>query len=100
MNVVAWVKNLFGAAPQPLSLLRTHREGEALNPEEVDSLRKGLCPDCGAGLLAGPEGGMCQNVLCESDVCASKFNNTPFGVVRLTDANPKKTIEHKSTYRS
>lgn len=49
------------------------------------------CPDCGSGLLKGPEGGLSLNVYCENDeTCGSKFNYIgPIGVERITDRSPK-----------
>jgi hypothetical protein len=112
VNVATWVKTLLGVAPPPAvprdvpavfklgkSLVYSERDG--LTREEAEMFCTGKCPDCGASLLAGPEAGFCQNVLCESDSCASKFNYMgPFGIERLTDASPKKTLERRTTYRS
>ncbi len=44
-----------------------------------------LCPDCGKGLLKGPEGGMCVNVKCSG--CSAEFNAVIPGkrVQRITD---------------
>jgi|SRR5271166_683378 len=127
MNIVHAIKKLFGAEVSPPPPMVTHhvpavynlgeplvpavppvpkkarsyRERDSLTREEAETFCKSRCPDCGAGLLAGPEGGCCQNVLCESDSCGSKFNYMgPFGIERLNDASPKKTLERKSAYRS
>ena len=50
---------------------------------KLECVRKNKCPDCGTKgrILAGPCGGMAQNVKCDN--CGSEFNITPFGVVRL-----------------
>jgi len=36
------------------------------------------CPDCnGEGFLAGPSGGMSQNIMCANEQCGARFNVTP-----------------------
>ena len=73
MNIIAWVKKTF--------FRRSYLERESVTPTEATIFYKGKCPDCGAGLLVGPEGGLCQNVFCDSDSCGSKFNYMgPFGI--------------------
>ena len=49
------------------------------------------CPDCGASLIHGPEGGGSINVYCSNEeTCGSKFNCLgPLGVQRITDRSPK-----------
>lgn len=50
-----------------------------------------VCPDCGAQLLKGPEGGLSVNVACSDEACGSRFNYMgPFGVERISDARPRK----------
>ena len=120
MNIIHAIKKLFGAAPPPVVFEapivlpeplvpseppvtpkeHTCRERDMLSKHEAAMFCTSKCPDCGAGLLAGPEGGCCQNVLCESDACGSEFNYMPFGIERLSDASPKKTLEHRTAYRS
>jgi uncharacterized protein (DUF983 family) len=44
------------------------------------------CPDCGGGLLMGPEGGCAVNVTCEA--CGHEYNvgiagSEPFSIERL-----------------
>lgn len=47
-------------------------EGQGLTEEEHEYIGRTLrCPDCGANLLMGPEGGCSVNVLCTS--CSSEF---------------------------
>ena len=50
---------------------------------KLECVRKNKCPDCKTRgqILAGPCGGMAQNVKCGA--CGSEFNITPFGVQRL-----------------
>jgi ribosomal protein S27AE len=44
--------------------------------EKAILLKYGQCPDCGGDrFLAGPEGGMNQNIKCAG--CGSKFNVCP-----------------------
>jgi len=49
----------------------------------LNCVKKNKCPDCKVEgqILAGPRGGMSQNVKCGN--CGSEFNITPFGVERL-----------------
>lgn len=54
---------------------------------DVNAMREGRCPDCGASeLLAGPSGGISQNIGCNN--CLMEFNvhhgfgSGPFGVDR------------------
>ncbi len=43
-----------------------------------------VCPDCGDGLLKGPQGGACTNIKCKG--CSAEFNVMPgTGVQRITD---------------
>ena len=53
------------------------------------------CPDCGVkNLLAGPCGGLSQNVYCGNEECGSRFNEMGvFGIDRITNAQPKKRHE-------
>lgn len=40
---------------------------------DIAAMEKGVCPDCGeSSLLAGPSGGMSQNVACNG--CLHEFN--------------------------
>jgi len=43
------------------------------------------CPCCGAfeSMLAGPRGGVCQNIMCSE--CKARFNVTPVGVELLSN---------------
>lgn len=37
------------------------------------------CPDCGSQeFFMGPQGGLCQNVMCANKECGKKFNLAPF----------------------
>lgn len=55
-----------------------------------EKIYKGFCPDClSEGLLAGPEGGGSQNVMCANPQCGSKFN-VGIGVERISDPSPLK----------
>jgi len=51
---------------------------------EEDALRmslftNGKCPDCHGkdGFFHGPEGGMCENIMCANPECGSRFNIVP-----------------------
>jgi len=50
---------------------------------KLECVRKNKCPDCKVKgkMLRGPRGGMAMNVKCDN--CGSRFNITPFGVVRI-----------------
>lgn len=51
--------------------------------EEKTSVEKGECPFCGhEGFYAGPEGGLCINVMCANDNCCARFNLGP-GLVQV-----------------
>lgn len=42
-------------------------------PTDLDSLKNGICPDCGpTDFLMGPRAGICENIQCEK--CGSRFN--------------------------
>ncbi len=43
-----------------------------LTDKQKKKLWKGKCPDCGGKLLAGPQGGLAVNAMCEK--CKSRFN--------------------------
>lgn len=46
-----------------------------LTHDELDHIaRKSDCPYCRGDLYAGPEGGMCVNLLCKTEGCWSRFN--------------------------
>jgi len=48
-----------------------------VSEEDGRLLMRGECPNCHQkGLLAGPRGGACQNMVCP--VCASEYNVGPF----------------------
>ena len=62
-------------------LLRKKVEEKPLSLEDY-ILDKKICPDCkGKEFLAGPRGGIAQNVKCAG--CGSCFNVTPFSVQRI-----------------
>jgi hypothetical protein len=52
--------------------VQQNKDGFNLNPLAQHFQRKMRCPDCGGGLLEGPSGGLCVNVMC--DGCGNKFN--------------------------
>lgn len=52
-----------------------------LTKKQIVTLRKGHCCDCEGQLLAGPRGGLCQNVECE--LCGHKFNLGPVTADRI-----------------
>lgn len=59
----------------PAIQIKESQFGSSLPSErrDVAAVNAGKCPDCGASaLLAGPSGGMSQNVLCNS--CLMEFN--------------------------
>ncbi len=63
--------------------------------QKLDGLK---CPDCGSGLLAGPEGVCAINVRCENDKCASKFNicqvsPASFGAERISAKSPNGSFQ-------
>lgn len=55
---------------------------DAIRELEKDELewigRHGTCPYCEGDLYAGPEGGMCVNLLCTTEGCWSRFNYCQF----------------------
>jgi hypothetical protein len=80
-------------APKPKPRTGTTLNGEHLTDEEMHRMldpSPPVCPDCGAGLLEGPHGGLSVNVYCSNDkTCGSRFNVMgPFGVDRITDKSP------------
>jgi hypothetical protein len=58
------------------------------------------CPDCGNDTFRmGPQGGLCQNVMCANVDCESRFNLAPFDdnwcgfpfmIDRISDPSPSK----------
>lgn len=65
------------------ALFSALRRGPLRSKEPVDpileSMRKGICPDCGGTtFFMGPHGGMSQNVECSNKSCGSRFNLAPF----------------------
>lgn len=52
------------------------------------------CPDCGGELWVGPRSGMSVKYLCGSLSCGSHFSyDGPFGIVRMTDASPRRVVD-------
>lgn len=50
----------------------------------VSVVENNQCPDCKKfGFLAGPRGGLAQNVKCANRECGSRFNVTPFSADRI-----------------
>jgi hypothetical protein len=62
------------------------RQGERLDPQEAAVFYGTLCPDCGGAVREGPSGGGSINFHCLQ--CASGFNDTGFGVERITPRSP------------
>lgn len=88
-----------------LNLVRSSREGDRLSPEEEIEFMRGVpgspysfvahCPDCGSRLEPGPTAGTFVNFSCLTIDCGSCFNYMgPFGIERLTDAQPWKGNDH------
>lgn len=78
-----WYHKVFGGCKDlPISdqLEVAHSKKKGL---KLECVRENKCPDCKmkGQILAGPCGGMAQNVKCGS--CGSEFNITPYGVERL-----------------
>jgi hypothetical protein len=71
---------------QAIALLNKARElspSDKTESELLAALNDDRCPDCGNhGFLAGPEGGLCQNIKCKS--CGSEFNYCPPCAVATT----------------
>ena len=65
---------------------------------ERKSLEVHVCPDCGTykEFLAGPRGGLCQNIQCGH--CGSEFNVGPrlngrlFSAQRISERSPKLAV--------
>jgi len=66
--------------------LRRRRSSVESAPDPLARVRFGVCPDCRRpGLLAGPRGGLSQNLLCAQ--CGARFNVGPIlPVQRLPEA--------------
>ena len=66
--------------------------------KERKSLDIQVCPDCGTykKFLAGPHGGLCQNIRC--GVCGSEFNVGPrvhgelLSAQRISEKSPKLAV--------
>ena len=66
--------------------------------KERKSLESNICPDCGSfkEFLAGPRGGLCQNIQCGR--CGSEFNiglmifGHLFPAERISERSPKLAI--------
>lgn len=70
---------------------RSNKNGEKLTEWEDSFLcTQERCPDCKKGrLLAGPCGGLSQNIKCDN--CGSRFNFIhPFTTERISDPCPDK----------
>lgn len=61
-----------------------HVAFRSLDKKQQERLAQGFCFDCGGQLLAGPEGGCAQNVMCSN--CYEEFNFTPWGFMRVGKA--------------
>lgn len=74
---------------------RTKQEGERLSADEIAEMIRDKCPDCGgSGFLAGPCGGLSQNIKCANPQCGSRFNVMgPFGVERISSVSPSKPAD-------
>lgn len=73
---------------------RTFHDRETLTDDEKAMFYDGKCPDCEAGLVEGPHGGLSINYYCANDVtCGSRFNEMgPFGIDRISNASPNRTV--------
>lgn len=92
----SWLKRLLGHKTTPPTFDRTTLKGAQLNERETLLLcEHGRCPDCEAGLVEGPHGGLSVNYYCaDNTTCGSRFNVMgPFGVERISEASPLKPRE-------
>lgn len=70
--IAAWFLWAFTGFKIPV-LIKEDEDTAPSPNNDVNSMSEGRCPDCGASeLLAGPSGGMSQNVGCNN--CLMEFN--------------------------
>lgn len=81
---------------------RSQHERDRLTDEEGQFMaRTGCCPDCGNELVAGPRGGLAQNVCCVK--CHSEFNVTlyqgGFMGQRISEPGPRELSDRAWAYK-
>lgn len=51
---------------------------EQLSKDALAALSIGMCPVCKSGVIHGPQGGMCTNMICSNIECRYRYNYCMF----------------------